>query len=309
MRDEKREISESTTLCYTTQLILGVGGIRSLIAASTQHESPSSVTESQRGKLRLKQLPIKHLGKLNQEHEPVNPVEKRILDDFSLATGLSINFQKTKVVPINVDPDLASQMANTLGAEIAAFPQKYLGLPLSPHKLPPSAFQPIIDRCDIYLAGWCALLLSRGGRLVLLSAVLDSLPTYFMMCFSLPMSVLEEIDKRRRIFFWSNDDSFSGAKCLVAWDRVCMPKLAGGLGVKNLRAQIFCLMLKFAFKFMHSPLFPWKDWILNHSSLHIGLGKNASFLGRAIFRHLNALREISHVTVGDGSSTFFWLDR
>ena len=143
----------------------------------------------------------------------------------------------------------------------------------------------------------------------MLSAVLDSLPTYFMMCFSLPVSVLEEIDKRRRIFFWSNGDTFSGAKCLVAWDRVCMPKQAGGLGVKNLQAQFFCLMLNFAFKFLHSPLLPWKDWIINHSPLHIGLGENASFLSKAIFKHLHTLREISQVRIGDGSSTFFWLDR
>ena len=140
-----------------------------------------------------------------------------------------------------------------IGGMPCALTSKRFGLPHSPHKLHPSAFQPVIDRCDMYLAGWCTLLLSHGGRLILLSAVLDSLPTYFMMCFSLPVSVLEEIDKRRCIFFWSNGDTFSGAKCLVVWDRVCMPKQAGGLGVKNLRVQNFCLMLKFAFKFLHSP--------------------------------------------------------
>ena len=129
---------------------------------------------------------------------------------------------------------LAASMARTLATSVASFSQKYLGLPLSLHKLPPSVFQPVIDRCGISLAGWRALLLSRGGRLILLRAVLDSLHTYFMMYFSLPISVLEEIDKCRRIFFWSNDDTFYGAKCLVAWDRVCMPKQAGGLGVKNL---------------------------------------------------------------------------
>ena len=68
-------------------------------------------------------------------------------------------------------------------------------------------------------------------------------------------------------------------------------------------------MLKFAFKFMHSPMLPWKEWILNHSPLHIGLGKNASFLGKAIFKHLHSLREISQVVIGDGNATFFWLDR
>lgn len=149
---------------------------------------------------------------------------KSILDSFAAATGLQINFDKTTFIPLNVDPTNAALMAADLATNISSFPQTYLGLPLSPYKLPPSAFQPVIDRCDIYLAGWCVLLLSHGGKLVLLSAVLDSLPTYFMLCFALPVQVIEPIDKRRRTFFWSNDDTCSGAKCLVAWDKVCTPK-------------------------------------------------------------------------------------
>ena len=128
---------------------------------------------------------------------------KHILDAFAAATGLQINFTKTTFIPLNVDPQDAAQMATDLGTNISSFPQTYLGLPLSPHKLPPSAFQPVVDRCDTYLAGWCALLLSRGGKLVLLSAILGSLPTYFMLCFSFPVQVIEAIDKRPRTFFWS----------------------------------------------------------------------------------------------------------
>lgn len=164
---------------------------------------------------------------------------KLILDSFADATGLQINFSKTTFIPLNVNPSDATSMASDLATDVSSFPQTYLGLPLSPHKLPPSAFQPVIDRCDTYLSGWCALLLSRGGKLVLLSAVLNSLPTYFMLCFSLPIQVLEAIDKRRRTFFWSNDETCSGAKCLVAWDKVCTPRDAGGLGVKKLTCTKF----------------------------------------------------------------------
>ena len=43
--------------------------------------------------------------------------------------------------------------------------------------------------------------LSRGRKLlVLLSAVLDSLCMYFMLCFSLPIQVVEAISKRRHTF-------------------------------------------------------------------------------------------------------------
>ena len=60
---------------------------------------------------------------------------KNILDDFSMATGLTINYHKSTFVPMNVDAATASTMATVLGCELSTFPQTYLGLPLSPHKL------------------------------------------------------------------------------------------------------------------------------------------------------------------------------
>lgn len=102
-------------------------------------------------------------------------------DDFTLATGISTNFEKPTFVPLNLEPNQDDAMAADLGTNIAASPHKYLSLPLSPHKLPATSFQLDIDHCDIYLAGWCTLLLSRDGRINLLSIVLGGLPTYFML--------------------------------------------------------------------------------------------------------------------------------
>ena len=100
---------------------------------------------------------------------------KRNLNDFADATGLQINFNKTTFIPDCITEGEANSIANILGTTISTFPQTYLGLPLSDKKLPSSAFQPIIDNVDKYLAGWRASLLSKGGRLVLLASVLDSL--------------------------------------------------------------------------------------------------------------------------------------
>jgi hypothetical protein len=186
---------------------------------------------------------------------------KKILHDFATATGLSINFDKTTLVPMNIDTALADSIATILGTSISSFPQKYLGLPLSATKLPASAFQPIIDSCDRYLAGWCATLLSKGGRLVLLSAVLDSLPTYFMSSFLIPMSVLKAIDARRRAFFWAAEETCTGAQCLVAWDKLCVPTSRGGLGVKYLNAQNVCRLLKFQIHAFRKPALETVDHI------------------------------------------------
>jgi hypothetical protein len=48
---------------------------------------------------------------------------KQILDDFSAATGLAINFHKSTFVPMHVDATVAAAMAATLGCAISTFPQ------------------------------------------------------------------------------------------------------------------------------------------------------------------------------------------
>lgn len=113
---------------------------------------------------------------------------KNILDAFALATGLTINFHKSGFVPMHCSSELSAQMAAILGCPISTFPQPYLGLPLSPLKLPISAYDPLINSFDKYLSGWRALLLSSGGRLVLCNAVLNNLATYYMFLYATPWS-------------------------------------------------------------------------------------------------------------------------
>ena len=79
---------------------------------------------------------------------------RRILDSFAAATGLSINYNKTTFIPIHVDASSATTMAQSLGTSISTFPQTYLGLPLSTHKISSSDLKPLFSKAGSYLAGW-----------------------------------------------------------------------------------------------------------------------------------------------------------
>jgi hypothetical protein len=125
---------------------------------------------------------------------------KTVLDQFALATGLVINFDKSTMVPMHVDPAIAAEMQTTLGCRVEGFPQTYLGLPLTSDKLRMIHFQPLIAKVDKYLSGWCSLLLSAGGRIVLLNAVLDALPAYAMGALELSPALLRAINALRRAF-------------------------------------------------------------------------------------------------------------
>lgn len=71
---------------------------------------------------------------------------KMLLDLFADATGLKINYNKSTAVPIHMPEHSVQQCISLLGCKREGFPQVYLGLPLSVHKLPASAFKPQIER-------------------------------------------------------------------------------------------------------------------------------------------------------------------
>jgi hypothetical protein len=58
----------------------------------------------------------------------------------------------------------------------------------------------MIAKVDKYLSGWCALLLSSAGRIVLLNAVLDTLSTFAMGALELLPALLRAIEALRRAF-------------------------------------------------------------------------------------------------------------
>jgi hypothetical protein len=173
---------------------------------------------------------------------------KTLLDDFSAATGLAINFHKSTFVPIKTDSLMASHMASTFGCAVSSFPQTYLGLPLSTHKLQLSDFASLLSKGDMCLAGWRGPSLPIGGRLILINYVLSSLLSHAMSVGLLLVGVVEAFDKRRRAFFWAGEETCNGGQCKVAWSDVCTPKHLGGLGVLSIPSQNLALLSKFLSK-------------------------------------------------------------
>jgi hypothetical protein len=157
---------------------------------------------------------------------------KELLSSFSQATGLSINYSKSTLVPMHTPTQDVETYVAVLGCAQGSFPQTYLGLPLSNEKLKLTAFAPIISSADKYFLGWWASLLNHHGRLILVNAVLDILPIYAMGALLLPSGVIEALDTLQCAFLWAGEETVSGTQCLVSWDRVCLPKKSGGLGVR-----------------------------------------------------------------------------
>ena len=235
---------------------------------------------------------------------------KQILDQFAAFSGLHINYDKSTLVPIHVHEQLVAQCTQAIGCTEGAFPQQYLGLPLSAYKLPVSTFNIYIHKTHKFLSSWEADLLNPMGRTVMVNSVLDSLLVYVMSSLLLPQTTIKAMDSKRRAFLWSADREghVSPGACLVAWEDLCCPKESGGLGVRDLGTQNVCLLLKLIHR-LHCPeSSAWAHWVQSRASI-------SSLQGDLHGEHWHTLRSIvplyraiTSVSIGDGKACSFWFD-
>jgi hypothetical protein len=222
------------------------------------------------------------------------------------------NFDKSTLVPINLDNEDQMQISYILGCPIASFPQTYLGIPLSDSKLPRCALYPLLHSLDKKVDSLSLSGATSGGRLTLSKSVFSALPSHILACIKAPIWFYQEIDKRRCAYFWSGQKTTTGARCRIAWDAVCRPIEEGGLNIINLETQNICLLLKFIHK-LHMPnKSSWANWIL--SFVYSGQKRLGDKISRcsSSWRYLMTLidlyRNLTIVKIGDGKSTCFWLD-
>lgn len=127
---------------------------------------------------------------------------KLILYLYEMMAGLKINFGKSEIVMINDTDNLALAYAETFNCQIGYFPIKYLGVPISPSRLHIADWMPLLDKNAKRLDIWQGSSLFIAGRSTLISSSLNSSPIYHMSIYLLPKTVISDMDKVRRIFFW-----------------------------------------------------------------------------------------------------------
>ncbi|KAL0449531.1 UNVERIFIED_CONTAM: hypothetical protein Slati_1509500 [Sesamum latifolium] len=85
--------------------------------------------------------------------------------------------------------------------------------------------KPILLKIDSLIKGWDGIMLSFAGRVQLIKSVLTALQVYWAMAFILLKTIIREIEKRLRSFFWKGCTGVGYAK--VSWKQVCRPVTEG----------------------------------------------------------------------------------
>jgi len=132
-----------------------------------------------------------------------------ILVLFEGMSGLHINWGKSHLYPINLVSNM-ELLASVIGGEVGALPAIYLGMPLGAKSQSKEIWNTVLEKCEKKLVRWKAQYLSKGGRLTLINAVLDALPTYMLTLFPIPAGVVQRLDKLRRDFFLARKQEKKG---------------------------------------------------------------------------------------------------
>lgn len=161
-------------------------------------------------------------------------VVRGILELFGHASGLRTNFAKCSVTPIVCSGEEAAGAAELMECQLAPFPMKYLGIPLSTRRLIAASFQPLVDRLADKFPTWRASMMPWAGRLALIRAMLAAITLHQLVVLGLNKKTLKQVHKILRGFLWAGRAEANGGHCHVSWSRVCRPLCLGGLGIPDL---------------------------------------------------------------------------
>ena len=176
-----------------------------------------------------------------------------------------------------------------------------------------ACFNQIKERIWNKMQGWKERLLSQAGKEVMIKAVIQSIPTYSMNVFCLPLGLIKDIESMIRKFWWGNQDNTRKMQW-VKWRMLCSSKSLRGMGFRDLRQFNDALLGKQVGRLFHE-----KDTLLrrvfkpkySHSGciLDAEINPRSSFAWKSIMQARDVICKGARWRVGDGSSIDIWKHR
>lgn len=124
--------------------------------------------------------------------------------DFTRVSGQQVGPTKSTLWFNNcTNPVLRKQVSDIFLVNSSAVTTTYLGAPIATTA---QAFDFLVESFSSRLQAWKSKLLSQAGRIVLIKAVLQSVPIYYMATTIIPQKVLSKLTSLIRRFYWGKVD-------------------------------------------------------------------------------------------------------
>ncbi|GJZ86781.1 hypothetical protein Tco_0658391, partial [Tanacetum coccineum] len=213
----------------------------------------------------------------------------RLLRCFHLASGLKVNFSKSKIFGVGATVGDTNLLASILCCQHSSLDFTYFGLPIGANMNRSCNWKPIIDKFHNRLSFWKARSLSFGGRLTLLKSVLELLLgskcalQKIAVDLGLVVCLLRTLPSSKDIGFKTPMRTKDWCQKCALWHQV-ITSIFGSHG--RLETNILTPI-------PHSHVSPWKEiYGLNKDLLKVNINLDSIFLRKT----------------GDGSVFKFWHD-
>jgi hypothetical protein len=184
---------------------------------------------------------------------------KGVLAEFEGLSSLKTNPNKSLVFCAGLTDRGKQDVLNLLHKSEGTLPVRYLGVPLITKSLSAVDCNILVNKITNRINSWLVKNLSFAGRLQLISSVLCSFYVFWSRVFILPKKVVKLIEQKLNRFLWGEKDSRANAK--LAWDKICIPKKEGGLGIKKLDIWNQACMLHHIWTLFARSGSLWVAWV------------------------------------------------
>ncbi|XP_070014295.1 uncharacterized protein [Nicotiana sylvestris] len=173
----------------------------------------------------------------------------QVLKAYENASGQLVNKTKSVVYLHHLtDMEVVSKVERITCIHRNDFPIIYLGCPIFYARRKLEFYQPLITKVMDKMQSWQGKLLSVGGRAVLISHVLQSMPMHLLSAVNLPKYVINRLHKLFAQFFGSSTVGGT-SRHWASWNTLCMPIEEGGIGFRSLHDVVKALFSKLWWNF------------------------------------------------------------
>jgi hypothetical protein len=237
-----------------------------------------------------------------------------ILRIYGDCSGQRVNKEKSAIFFTPNTPAADRQaMKQTLGINVEAFSEKYLGLPTAVGRITSGSFDHIGESSRSKMQGWSEKNLACAARETLLKLVIQSILTYSMTVFLLTKKFCKSYASAMARYWWSSSLDRKSMHW-ISWSNLSTPKIKGGMGFRDLHLFNIALLGKHGWRFLLNPTSLCARVLKGRyfhdcDFLQANIPRSASATWRAIVAGRQALQAGLIKRVGSGSSISIWTDQ